>query len=53
MILFAERRKGKESRVSRDVETLLGRPATSFDEFAARNAAIFRGEGPGPMRRHP
>jgi hypothetical protein len=26
------------------VETLLGRPATSFDEFAVRNAAVFRGE---------
>jgi uncharacterized protein YbjT (DUF2867 family) len=42
--LFAERRAGKESRVSPLVPQLLGRPATSFDEFAARNAAIFRGE---------
>jgi uncharacterized protein YbjT (DUF2867 family) len=42
--LFAERRKGKESLVSPMVETILGRPATTFDEFAARNAAIFRGE---------
>jgi uncharacterized protein YbjT (DUF2867 family) len=42
--LFAERRRGKESVVSPMVETLLGRPATSFDEFAVRNAAVFRGE---------
>jgi len=42
--LFAERRKGKESVVSSTVQTILGRPATSFDEFAARNAAVFRGE---------
>ncbi len=42
--LFAERRKGKESQVSSVVQTLLGRSATSFDEFAARHAAIFRGE---------
>lgn len=44
--LFAERRKGKESQVWPDIETILGRPATSFAEFAARNAAIFRGEQP-------
>ena len=42
--LFAERRKGKESQVSPMVGKILGRPATTFDEFAARNAAIFRGE---------
>jgi len=42
--LFAERRKGKESQVSPMVETILGRPATTFDEFATRNAALFRGE---------
>ena len=42
--LFAERRKGKESVVSSTVQTILGRPATSFDEFAVRNAAVFRGE---------
>jgi uncharacterized protein YbjT (DUF2867 family) len=42
--LFAERRRGKESVVFPMVETLLGRPATSFDEFAVRNAAVFRGE---------
>jgi hypothetical protein len=26
------------------METIFGRRATSFDEFALRNAAIFRGE---------
>ncbi len=44
--LFAERRKGKESEVSPLVPELIGRAATSFDEFARRHAAIFRGEGP-------
>jgi uncharacterized protein YbjT (DUF2867 family) len=42
--LFAERRKGKESVVSPTVHDLLGRAATSFDAFATRNAARFRGE---------
>ena len=42
--LFAERRNGKESRVWPDAERLLGRRPTSFAEYAARNAAIFRGE---------
>ena len=37
--LFAERRKGKEAQVSPLVQTILGRPATSFDEFAVRHAA--------------
>jgi uncharacterized protein YbjT (DUF2867 family) len=46
--LFAERRKGKESVVSPVAQTLLGRRPTSFAEFAARNAAIFRGEQPAP-----
>jgi uncharacterized protein YbjT (DUF2867 family) len=46
--LFAERRKGKEALVSPVAQTLLGRRPTSFDEFAARNAAIFRGEQPAP-----
>ena len=41
--LFAERRAGKESEVSALTPALLGRPATSFAEFAARNAAVFRG----------
>ena len=46
--LFAERRKGKEARVWPTIETIIGRRATSFDEFAARYAAIFRGEQPAP-----
>jgi uncharacterized protein YbjT (DUF2867 family) len=46
--LFAERRKGKEARVSPMVQAILGRPATRFEEFARRNAAIFRGEQPPP-----
>ena len=46
--LFAERRKGKEAQVSPVVQTILGRPATSFDQFAVRHAAVFRGEQPAP-----
>jgi uncharacterized protein YbjT (DUF2867 family) len=46
--LFAERRRGKEANVSRVTETVFGRRATPFHEFAARNAAIFRGEQPAP-----
>jgi uncharacterized protein YbjT (DUF2867 family) len=46
--LFAERRKGKEAQVSLVVQTILGRPATTFDQFAARHAAVFRGERPAP-----
>jgi uncharacterized protein YbjT (DUF2867 family) len=46
--LFAERRNGKESKVWPDAAALLGRPPTSFDEFARRNAALFRGETPPP-----
>jgi uncharacterized protein YbjT (DUF2867 family) len=46
--LFAERRKGKESQVFPDVQTILGRRPTSFDKFAVRNAAIFCGEQPPP-----
>ena len=46
--LFAERRKGKESQVSPVIEGLIGRRARSFSEFAARNAAVFRGEQPAP-----
>ena len=41
--LFAERRAGKESVVSAVTPSLLGRPATSFAEFAARNARVFLG----------
>jgi uncharacterized protein YbjT (DUF2867 family) len=46
--LFAERRRGKESQVSPVIEGIIGRRATSFDDFALRNAAIFRGEQPAP-----
>jgi uncharacterized protein YbjT (DUF2867 family) len=46
--LFAERRKGKEARVYPTMETVFGRRPTSFDEFARRYAAIFRGEQPAP-----
>jgi hypothetical protein len=46
--LFAERRKGKEAQVSPVVQTILRRRATSFDEFAERHAAVFRGEQPAP-----
>ena len=46
--LFAERRKGKESVVFADAATLLGRPPTSFDAFAARHASIFRGQPARP-----
>src|SRR6202521_885789 len=46
--LFAERRNGKEAKVWPDAQALLGRPPTSFDEFARLNAAVFRGEALTP-----
>jgi uncharacterized protein YbjT (DUF2867 family) len=46
--LFAERRNGKESKVWPTIEEVFGRKPTTFDEFAVRNAAIFRGEQPSP-----
>jgi uncharacterized protein YbjT (DUF2867 family) len=46
--LFAERRRGKESRVWPVIEEIIGRRPTTFDDFALRNAAIFRGEHPAP-----
>ena len=46
--LFAERRRGKESQVSTVIETTFGFEPTSFDAFAKRNAAIFRGDQPAP-----
>jgi hypothetical protein len=47
--LFAERaRKEGVAQVWRVIEEILDRPPTSFDEFATRNAAIFRGEQPAP-----
>jgi hypothetical protein len=47
--LFAERRKGKESHVSDVTARVFGLKPTSFDDFAKRNAAVFRGEVPPPM----
>jgi uncharacterized protein YbjT (DUF2867 family) len=44
--LFAERRKGKESRVYNTMQTVFGLHATSFEEFIIRNLPIFRGELP-------
>ncbi len=46
--LFAERRKGKESQVSAVIPEVFGWQPTTFDEFAARNAPIVRGEVPAP-----
>ena len=46
--LFAERRKGKEAQVWPTIESVFGWRPTSFDEFAQRNAAIFRGEQQAP-----
>ena len=46
--LFAERRKGKESKVWPTIEEVFGRKPTTFDEFASRNAAIFRGQQASP-----
>jgi uncharacterized protein YbjT (DUF2867 family) len=45
--LFAERRKGKEATVMPGLGELGIRP-TPFSEFAARYAAVFRGEQPPP-----
>ena len=46
--LFAERRKGKEATVWPTMENVFGRRPSSFDEFAGRHAAVFRGEIPSP-----
>jgi hypothetical protein len=46
--LFAERRKGKEATVYPTMETVFGRRPTSFDEFARRHVAVFRGDQPPP-----
>jgi uncharacterized protein YbjT (DUF2867 family) len=46
--LFAERRKGKEAQVWPDLQSRLGIRPTTFDEFATRYAAVFRGEQPPP-----
>lgn len=46
--LFAERRNGKESRVSTVIPDVFGWQPTRFETFVARNVAIFRGEQPAP-----
>jgi uncharacterized protein YbjT (DUF2867 family) len=46
--LFAERRNGGESKVWPVLQDVFGLRPTPFAEFAARNAAIFRGEAPAP-----
>ncbi len=46
--LFAERRAGKESKVWPTISDVFGWRPASFEEFARRNAAIFRGEQPAP-----
>ena len=46
--LFAERRRGKESQVSTVIPEVFGFQPTSFEQFAQRHAAIFRGEQPAP-----
>jgi uncharacterized protein YbjT (DUF2867 family) len=46
--LFAERRNGGESKVWPMLQDVFGLRPTPFAEFAARNAAIFRGETPAP-----
>jgi uncharacterized protein YbjT (DUF2867 family) len=43
--LFSERRKGSESTVDLSTHATLGVRPTTFQEFARRNAAVFRGEG--------
>jgi len=48
--LFAERRQGKESKAWDTIERVFGWRPTSFEEFAQRNAAVFRGEKPVPRR---
>ncbi len=46
--LFAERRKGKEATVSHVIQTIFKRRPLSFDDFARRHAAVFRGDQPAP-----
>jgi uncharacterized protein YbjT (DUF2867 family) len=46
--LFAARRKGGESHVWPTIATVFKMKPTSFDQFAAKHAAIFRGEQPAP-----
>ncbi len=42
--LFRERRKGAESTVNLSAHETLGLRPTTFEEFARRNAAVFRGQ---------
>lgn len=46
--LFAERRQGKESQVYPTIPEVFGWQPTSFEAFARRNIAIFRGEHLAP-----
>jgi uncharacterized protein YbjT (DUF2867 family) len=46
--LFAERRRGKESRVSPEARVVFGLEPATFESFVRRNLAIFRGEQPPP-----
>jgi uncharacterized protein YbjT (DUF2867 family) len=46
--LFAERRKGKESKVWDTLETVFKLKPTTFLDFAKRWASVFRGEQPPP-----
>ena len=46
--LFAERREGKEATVYPVIRDVFGREPRSFDSFARRHAAVFRGEQPAP-----
>src|SRR5664279_639398 len=46
--LFAERRKGKESKVYNTMQTVFGLRPTTFEEFITRNLQIFKGELPVP-----
>jgi uncharacterized protein YbjT (DUF2867 family) len=46
--LFAERRKGRESKVYNTLKEVFSLKPTSFDEFIIRNLPVFRGEKPIP-----
>jgi uncharacterized protein YbjT (DUF2867 family) len=44
--LFAERRKGKESKVYYTMQNVFGLRPTSFEEFIIRNLPVFKGDLP-------
>jgi uncharacterized protein YbjT (DUF2867 family) len=46
--LFAERRKGKESKVYYTMQNVFGLRPTTFEEFIIRNLQVFKGELPVP-----